>query len=388
VSRRVAGLALRLLVLAAVAWLLASQIRWHDATTLASGEVLRGRATAEADGGWTVRAPDGSLRRLAASEVGTRRVGAGEVPAVAFGLATLGARLFASPGALLLVGLLLVFAQVATAARWFVLLRAVDLPLPPLRVLRLQWVGAFFNQAVPGSTGGDVVKAWYAAVATGRPTRAVISVFVDRLLGLVALALFAGAALLLAPAAAGLGPARAVVLGVLGIGAAVGALVLSPGLRRAVGLSALGRRLPFQGFLAEVGAAARLYRSHPVALVNALLLSLVNHAVNAVAVWLLAGALSIHGVTLGAALALVPVANVMAGVPLVPGGWGVGELAFAWLFAPLGVPPTEAIGLSVLYRLGVLAVGLPGGALWLFWRDRPSRAALRREVEVAVEGEA
>ena len=35
----------------------------------------------------------------------------------------------------------------------------------------------------------------------------------------------------------------------------------------------------------------------------------------------------------------------------------------------MGVAPSEAVGLSVVFRLAVLAAGLPGGVLWLLSRD-------------------
>ena len=47
------------------------------------------------------------------------------------------------------------------------------------------------------------------------------------------------------------------------------------------------------------------------------------------------------------------------------------------------MPPTEAVGLSVVFRLAVLGVNLPGGVLWIFWRGHPSTATIAAEVEVA-----
>ena len=152
----------------------------------------------------------------------------------------------------------------------------------------------------------------------------------------------------------------------LGIG-----VLATPTLRRALGVGRLVGRLPFQTLLAEVRAALALYRDRPVALLVALATSVLNHAVASFTVWLLARALGIEGLELGMALALVPVANLFAAIPLLPGGWGVGELAFAYLFGQVGIPATEAVGLSVVYRLSILAASLPGGVLWLFWKDRP-----------------
>ena len=69
------------------------------------------------------------------------------------------------------------------AARWMALLRALSIPMKPARAIQLYIVGHFFNAVVPGATGGDVVKAAYAAadhaeqrpeavasIVTGTPT--------------------------------------------------------------------------------------------------------------------------------------------------------------------------------------------------------------------------
>ena len=48
------------------------------------------------------------------------------------------------------------------------------------------------NSFMPGSTGGDVVKAYYAAKHTIWRTRAILSVLIDRALGLLALIVLGG----------------------------------------------------------------------------------------------------------------------------------------------------------------------------------------------------
>jgi uncharacterized membrane protein YbhN (UPF0104 family) len=113
----------------------------------------------------------------------------------------------------------------------------------------------------------------------------------------------------------------------------------------------------------------------------------------ALSAWALAQALGLPEVTLGAAMALIPVIGLLSAIPLLPGGWGVGELAFAYFLGPLGVAPSEAVGLSVVYRLALLSTGLPGGVLWLTAREGASAAEMRTEVaraeraaEAVVEG--
>lgn len=369
--------------LALVAWILSGQLHWQDTLRLRGGEELTGHVTLEEAGAWRVDLPEGGERRVAEAEVGTRGTGGQQVPDVDWGLRTLGLRLGGHLGIVAAVLLIYLGLFVLTAWRWRLLMRAVDLRLSMAWATRLTFIGAFFNTAIPGATGGDVVKAYYAAKETGRGTRAVLSVFVDRISGLLGLAVLAGLVLLVAPGGAGYGPARTVVAIVLGVSFLGLAVLATPALRRALGVGRLVGKLPFQTLLTEVRAALTLYRDRPVALLVALAASVLNHAAASFTVWLLARALGIEGLGLGMALALVPVANLFAAIPLLPGGWGVGELAFAYLFGQVGIPPTEAIGLSVVYRLSILAASLPGGVIWLFWRGRPTKEAILHEVDEA-----
>ena len=102
----------------------------------------------------------------------------------------------ASPG-WLLAGLLLVSVVWPLQAwRWWLLIRCRGLEVSFLSVLKLVMVGLFFNFCVPlGSNGGDVVKAYGAAktmTAPGSKSTMVISVLLDRVMGMVALLVLAG----------------------------------------------------------------------------------------------------------------------------------------------------------------------------------------------------
>jgi uncharacterized protein (TIRG00374 family) len=385
--------ALRLVGVALLAWVLGTQVQWTDRIVLrgpheaGASLVLQGHITRASEAGYEIQLADAGegapALAVAREEVAERSYGERSVPDVSYGASTLLSRLSQSVPLVVLVLLGLTLLVVLTAWRWNLLMRGVGLVMGFLRTVRLTFIGGFFNMAVPGSTGGDVVKAWYAAKETNAGTRAVISVFVDRFVGLFGLVVFAAAALFFRDGGEAYHVPRVVVLLVLGGAVVGGAVVVSRSLRRALGLSWVVRRLPFQGIVQEVQASARLYRGHTSTLAAALGISLFNHAGNATACWLLARALGIEGVTVWTAMALVPLANLLSAVPLLPGGWGVGELAFAYFFGLVGVPPTEAVGLSVVFRLAVLGVNLPGGILWIFWRGHPSTATIAAEVQEA-----
>lgn len=78
--------------------------------------------------------------------------------------------------------------------RWWILVRALDLPFTIPSAFRLGFIGAFYNAFLPGSVGGDLVKAFYIARDTpGKRAAAVATVVADRLVGLFGLIWFSAA---------------------------------------------------------------------------------------------------------------------------------------------------------------------------------------------------
>src|ERR1051326_6476368 len=71
-----------------------------------------------------------------------------------------------------------------TFIRWYVLVRAQDLPFTLRDAVRLGLIGYFFNTFLPGSVGGDLLKAAFIAREQERRTVAVSTVLIDRGVGL------------------------------------------------------------------------------------------------------------------------------------------------------------------------------------------------------------
>ena len=86
----------------------------------------------------------------------------------------------------------LVVASLLISTRWWRLLVLGGCGTSWWTAVRLTYVGLFFNVVLPGSTGGDLARAYI--VVRDHPERrakALMSVLLDRILGLVAMALLA-----------------------------------------------------------------------------------------------------------------------------------------------------------------------------------------------------
>ena len=78
-----------------------------------------------------------------------------------------------------------VVSQIIVGFRWWILLRAQSIFIGFWAAVRLHFLGLFYNNCMPGSVGGDLVRAWYVTRHTDRKFEAALSVFVDRVVGLL-----------------------------------------------------------------------------------------------------------------------------------------------------------------------------------------------------------
>lgn len=265
-------------------------------------------------------------------------------------------------------------ANLTIVSRWWRLLALAGCPTRWWTALRLTFLGLFFNNVLPGATGGDVPKGLMIAKQNpGRGADALMTVLVDRIFGMVALAVVALVVILLVP-----GPFDALRPGLL-IGLAlvvVGTLLYAQkGLRRALGLSALVDRLPMGEKLRQLDRAALLYLKRPGGIAVAFGFSFVNHVLVTLGAVSLGRSLGVHGVELVDYFVVVPVGNLISAVPLAPGGWGIGEFAYGALFGMINASAALGVAVSVTFRLSQLAQSLLGGLFLLLPKSRDEMRA-------------
>jgi uncharacterized protein (TIRG00374 family) len=78
-----------------------------------------------------------------------------------------------------------IIAQIIIGFRWWLLLRSQSIFITFISAVRLHFLGLFYNNCMPGSVGGDLIRAWYVTKHTDKRFEAALSVFVDRIVGLV-----------------------------------------------------------------------------------------------------------------------------------------------------------------------------------------------------------
>jgi glycosyltransferase 2 family protein len=261
-------------------------------------------------------------------------------------------------------------------ARWRMVLGVHGLKLPFSRAAEISLVAHFFNSFLLGTAGGDVMKAVYAARETQhKKNEAVVTVFVDRVIGLWAMLLFATA--MVAPnfhlfERSGLRRAAAFVMLMTLVASVFAFLAFRGGVsRRWSGAREWLHKLPKGEYLVRSLDNCREFGKRRWFLSRALGLSMLLNLVCVLQFWVLARGLGIN-VSLLALCLVVPTVICVAALPIAPSGLGVRENVFVQLLASsaLGADPTKALSLSLLAFAGSLFWSLVGGVVYMMFRQK------------------
>jgi uncharacterized protein (TIRG00374 family) len=259
-----------------------------------------------------------------------------------------------------------------TAWRWHALLKALSIRITMARAFILNMVGAFYNTFMPGSTGGDLLKAYYIAKQTKLRTRAVMSVIVDRILGLISLIIMGGVMAtvqyfrLPPDDPAKMWCARVSFGSVLIIVCTGLALFVfyNPMLRRFTGLDWLMKRLPMQTQVNKAVETMEIYRQRPWLVLWAVVVTFPVHATVVVSA-------TFAGMAFGLPLhplyywVVVPVVVLAGAIPISPQGAGVMEFFAIMLTRRQGATVSQAFALTMSIRLVQILWNLFGGVFVL-----------------------
>jgi hypothetical protein len=256
--------------------------------------------------------------------------------------------------------LLMPLTYLITSRRWHLLLQAMDIHLTQSRTFVINMVGAFYNTFMPGSTGGDLIKAYYAAKHTTHKVRAVLSVIVDRVIGLLALVLLGG---VMASVQWHVPDCRrvAIVCGLLILLTIVGLVVFyHPTWRRLTGLEWLLKKLPMQRHVHHAVEAMELYGKRPLAAGTALVMTFPVHITTIISATLAGMAFGLK-MNLLYYWTVVPVLALVGAIPISPQGVGVMESFAVVLTARQGVTVSQAIALAMSIRIAQMLWNLVAG---------------------------
>jgi glycosyltransferase 2 family protein len=255
------------------------------------------------------------------------------------------------------------------AMQWKTILRLAGVGTPVKEIIRLYFVGLFFNNFLPANVGGDAVKIFDLGKTTGDPVKVFCGTLLDRLIGLLALTLLALFAVIASIVSGVALPAIEPLILALVAWIVLLVILLS---RRAgnfvrdflktIKLGSVAHKL--EQFTAEFV----LYRKSLIELSGVLLLAsavqllrILTHVFFAIGIGLV-----LSGEQVLQLFVLVPMLGILIALPISIGGLGVREMAAGSLFVALGVVATtsDAVAMELGTWLVQVFVSLSGGILF------------------------
>jgi len=259
---------------------------------------------------------------------------------------------------LILALLIMILGTMLRGLRWDILLRAHGLKVPLVKLVKLYFVGAFFNIFLPSGIGGDAVKMAELSRATGKTPESIGITVVDRALGIWILFILALVAL---PFGAEFLPDEYQIWVILLVVAGVfgGFLFMWTPLIHWIGTKF---QLPAQDKLERIyqSISTTNYKS----LAKASLVSLVFDGLLIIFIYFLA--IGFHAdVQFYLFFIFAPLISLSEAIPLSVGGLGLREFTYVLLFGPVGVSEVTATAMSLFhYVLAHVLVGVIGGVLY------------------------
>ena len=262
---------------------------------------------------------------------------------------------------LLGLGVLLLLTSYAFgAARWHHMLHLMGIRTERGRVLRHTLAGQFVSVVLPGSVGGDVLRARRLAGELGDGSGVAASVALERLTGWAVLPLFTVIGFAINAGLRHVGRASHLALLVaLVTWGLLGLLMFAGGHR------ALGQRFgtAAQGWRRAVGTmhlGIASLRSQPREGLEVFLAGALHSLMQIAAAYMAARVLGIDEVGPTALLVFYPAVGILQVLPIAVGGLGVREWALALFLSPLGVPTERAVALGLLLYALTVATSLSG----------------------------
>jgi len=257
---------------------------------------------------------------------------------------------------------------VAGSFRWWLLLRHTASTIQYRKILPSYYLGIFFNNILPTTMGGDVIRTLHLSLRGISPKALIGSAIIDRVIGLFTI---------LALGFVCIGLSSEIVvrksdrLVLVGVGALVAAGIWVLFNARFLGLiqrlAAAYQHTRIRKFLLETIQLCHSYKSAHAQLLAAAGLTVLMQSAVIFSYYMLGKAVGIT-LPLFTYFGIIPLVFLAGAIPISLGGIGVREGALVGLLVAIGVNTHLAVALSFLFLFVLLVASLPGSLVMLFGR--------------------
>ena len=258
--------------------------------------------------------------------------------------------------------------------RWKVLLNSVEIHTAFGKITRLTFIGLAFNTIIPGAVSGDIIKAYYLVRGKSRKAEAIITIILDRLIGLFTFFVTAGVAIIGVLIFGGgivntLNELRDIkIMGLIVIILALvmvfGFLIcLSVRFSQSVPVRWLTTNAPGHTIIYRIYNTIFSFRDKKRALLLAMSLSIIVQFPLILAMYFFNKGANDTALTFTHYLFCAPIALILNAIPLGPGGLGTGEAFVYALFKLFG--SLNGANVMAMFHIAMIILSVIGFLLYI-----------------------
>jgi uncharacterized protein (TIRG00374 family) len=263
-----------------------------------------------------------------------------------------------------------IFSVLLMAARWQFLTRSYGMQVKYGHLTIFYFIGFFFNNFLPTSIGGDLSRAYYLSQKSGDKSASIGTVFLERLIGLLATLSFAIVSLYWLT---NYFHTKRIVYITIFLSLVIAlfiAIVMSRRLyRRFNGLLSLFTFYDLGDKITKVFDTLHSYRDKKGILLGTYIFSLFAQFMLIIMNYILARALNLTEISFGYLCLVVPITFVIGLLPSI-NGLGVRDSGYILLLLRRGLQPAQILSLSFSVTIIPIIVSFIGGAFFLFYRHK------------------
>ena len=243
--------------------------------------------------------------------------------------------------------------------RWYIFYNALSQTAPLHFLLSTNFTATFLGQILPAGIGSDAARIWFLSRKEKKLGNSISSVILDRLAGVASLLILIAIFIPVLFSYVSNEEARYAII-ILLICGGLGLVFL-------FFLACIPNHFKHFKLMASLASHISVARKEGLSLrpvLLSLILSLFLHLMAILVVKLLANSIGLE-IDFIICLALIPAVMLIATLPISLAGWGIREGAMVTAFAYVGMVPSDALALSVLFGLITIVASMPGMFIWL-----------------------
>jgi uncharacterized protein (TIRG00374 family) len=252
------------------------------------------------------------------------------------------------------------------ALRWKILLALHDNHFSSLLLTKYYYISIFFGLFLPTAIGGDIARWYYLQNNGVKHNEALSSILYERFLGIISLVFFASFSLFIDFKIAGSDAIKITMIIILFLGLVL--FIVFWNFHRFLKLVWVAKTLSRFNSIIKFIENIKDYSQNIRVVIHCLILSLIAQLIGILAIFFISLSLD-SSVNFFYFVVFLPMVWLISMIPISIGGLGLREGTFVLLFMSIGMSKEMAIAISALVLLQIIAHGMLGGIILLFFQN-------------------